>query len=97
MFFATYCLHLIKIGSAVWWFNTKSDSVPDPVTKHAACPVLLGQKWRKFNVCDFFFSNYLIIYYNLDFFSQLETNGLPILLNSEIDLVIYNQTLDIKG
>merc|ERR1712061_434073 len=32
-------------GSAVWWFNTKSDSVPDPDTKHAACPVLLGQKW----------------------------------------------------
>lgn len=32
-------------GSAVWWFNTKSDSVPDLETKHAACPVLLGQKW----------------------------------------------------
>ena len=55
MFFAMYCLHLIKIGSAVWWFNTKSDSVPDPETKHAACPVLLGQKWSKFNVCDYFF------------------------------------------
>ena len=35
-------------GSAVWWFNTKSDSVPDLETKHAACPVLLGQKWSKF-------------------------------------------------
>ena len=35
-------------GSSVWWFNTKSDSVPDPDTKHAACPVLLGQKWSKF-------------------------------------------------
>ena len=35
-------------GSSVWWFNTKSDSVPDPETKHAACPVLLGQKWSKF-------------------------------------------------
>ena len=34
-------------GSAVWWFNTKSDSVPDLETKHAACPVLLGQKWSK--------------------------------------------------
>ena len=32
-------------GSAVWWFNTRSDSVPDIETKHAACPVLLGQKW----------------------------------------------------
>ena len=35
-------------GSAVWWFNTKTDSVPDPETKHAACPVLYGQKWSKF-------------------------------------------------
>ena len=35
-------------GSAVWWFDTKSDSVPDLETKHAACPVLLGQKWSKF-------------------------------------------------
>ena len=35
-------------GSSIWWFNTKSDSVPDPETKHAACPVLLGQKWSKF-------------------------------------------------
>ena len=35
-------------GSAIWWFNTKSDAVPDPDTKHAACPVLLGQKWSKF-------------------------------------------------
>ena len=66
MFFATYCLHLIKIGSAVWWFNTKSDSVPDPETKHAACPVLLGQKWSEFDVCDFF--SLQSIYYNLFFF-----------------------------
>ena len=34
-------------GSGIWWFNTMSDSVPDVVTKHAACPVLLGQKWSK--------------------------------------------------
>ena len=38
-------------GSSIWWFNTKSDSVPDPETKHAACPVLLGQKWSKFLGC----------------------------------------------
>ena len=35
-------------GSAVWWFNTLSDSVPDVDTKHAACPVLLGQKWSMY-------------------------------------------------
>ena len=34
-------------GSGVWWFNTLSDSLPDVETKHAACPVLLGQKWSK--------------------------------------------------
>ena len=45
-------------GSAVWWFNTKSDSVPDLETKHAACPVLLGQKWSKLKkkLCSSFFS-----------------------------------------
>ena len=44
-------------GSAVWWFNTKSDSVPDLETKHAACPVLLGQKWSKLKkkLCSSFF------------------------------------------
>ena len=36
-------------GSAVWWFNTLSDSVPDVDTKHAACPVLLGQKWSMYH------------------------------------------------
>ena len=35
-------------GSGIWWFNVKSDSVPDTETKHAACPVLLGQKWSEF-------------------------------------------------
>ena len=37
-------------GSSIWWFNTKSDSVPDLETKHAACPVLLGQKWSKLTI-----------------------------------------------
>lgn len=32
-------------GSAVMWYNTKNDGVPDHLTLHAACPVLLGQKW----------------------------------------------------
>ena len=44
-------------GSAVWWFNTKTDSVPDPETKHAACPVLYGQKWSKF-----FFSTHFKVF-----------------------------------
>eukprot|EP00095_Tigriopus_kingsejongensis_P001887 maker-scaffold287_size221780-snap-gene-0.21 protein:Tk01887 transcript:maker-scaffold287_size221780-snap-gene-0.21-mRNA-1 annotation:"AGAP004611-PA" len=32
-------------GSAVFWFNLRSDGQPDYLTLHAACPVLLGQKW----------------------------------------------------
>ena len=35
-------------GSAVMWYNTKNDGVPDHLTLHAACPVLLGQKWSTF-------------------------------------------------
>ena len=34
-------------GSAAFWFNTKDDAVPDQLTLHSACPVLLGQKWSK--------------------------------------------------
>ncbi len=34
-------------GSAVMWFNTRSDAVPDNMMLHAACPVLLGQKWSE--------------------------------------------------
>ena len=32
-------------GSAVAWFNTRTDAHVDLETQHAACPVLLGQKW----------------------------------------------------
>ena len=73
-------------GSAVWWFNTKSDSVPDLETKHAACPVLLGQKWSKLKKnCThlFFFSlTFFVSYF------QLEISGFPMGLNSKIGHVI---------
>ena len=32
-------------GSAVWWYNVRRSEIPDQFTRHAACPVLLGQKW----------------------------------------------------
>ena len=35
-------------GSAVVWYNVHSSAAPDKETQHAACPVLLGQKWSKF-------------------------------------------------
>ncbi len=36
-------------GSAAMWFNTRSTAFPDYLTLHAACPVLLGQKWSKYH------------------------------------------------
>lgn len=57
-------------GSAAWWFNTHSDSVPDVNTKHSACPVLLGQKWSKFSR-----DSTLNQYADLFFPFQLEING----------------------
>jgi len=32
-------------GSSLFWYNTFTDSDPDILTQHAACPVLLGNKW----------------------------------------------------
>ncbi len=34
-------------GSSAMWFNVKSDAQVDDMTLHAACPVLLGQKWSE--------------------------------------------------
>ena len=32
-------------GSALFWYNIFTDSDPDILTQHTACPVLLGNKW----------------------------------------------------
>jgi len=42
-----------RIGAAVWpekggaafWYNIRSDGIPDDRTLHGACPVLVGYKW----------------------------------------------------
>jgi prolyl 4-hydroxylase len=34
-----------KKGSAAFWYNIRTSDIPDQYTMHAACPVLLGQKW----------------------------------------------------
>jgi len=34
-----------KKGTAAFWFNLRVSGQPDYITKHAACPVLLGNKW----------------------------------------------------
>lgn len=34
-----------KKGTAAFWFNLRSSGEDDYYTRHAACPVLLGNKW----------------------------------------------------
>ena len=34
-------------GSSIFWYNVLPSAMPDHLTQHAACPVLLGQKWSK--------------------------------------------------
>ena len=34
-----------KLGDAAFWFNLNPDGSGDEGTKHAGCPVLVGQKW----------------------------------------------------
>jgi len=32
-------------NDAVFWFNLKKNGIGNPMTRHAACPVLVGSKW----------------------------------------------------
>lgn len=34
-----------KRGSAVFWYNLKPNGESDDSTRHAGCPILIGQKW----------------------------------------------------
>lgn len=34
-----------KKGSAAFWYNLHTSGEGDDLTKHAACPVLIGSKW----------------------------------------------------
>ncbi len=34
-------------GSAVFWYNLHRNGEGDDMTRHAACPVLVGNKWGK--------------------------------------------------
>lgn len=34
-------------GTAAFWYNLQDSGEPDYLTYHAACPVLLGNKWGK--------------------------------------------------
>lgn len=35
----------VRKGSAAFWHNLKPSGESDYFTKHAGCPVLLGEKW----------------------------------------------------
>ena len=37
-------------NDAVFWYNLKKNGKGNPMTRHAACPVLVGQKWGKFSM-----------------------------------------------
>lgn len=37
-----------KKGSAAYWLNMDKSGNGDYRTKHAGCPVLVGNKWSKF-------------------------------------------------
>merc|ERR1711879_983580 len=36
-----------KRGSAVFWYNLKPNGESDDSTRHAGCPILIGQKFRR--------------------------------------------------
>lgn len=37
-------------GSAAFWYDLHASGEPDYLTLHAACPVLIGNKWGRFSV-----------------------------------------------
>jgi prolyl 4-hydroxylase len=34
-----------QIGDAVFWVNLRASGLSDPLTVHAGCPVIVGDKW----------------------------------------------------
>ena len=38
-----------KKGSAAFWYNLHPNGEGNEMTRHAACPVLTGSKWGRFN------------------------------------------------
>lgn len=40
-------LYLFIQGTAAFWFNLHKSGEPDALTRHAACPVIVGTKWGK--------------------------------------------------
>lgn len=44
---AVYCLCVLQ-GTAVFWYNLFPSGEGDYSTRHAACPVLVGNKWGEF-------------------------------------------------
>ena len=52
-------LYYFPQGTAVFWYNLFASGEGDYSTRHAACPVLVGNKWGKYflyslnRICDF--------------------------------------------
>ncbi|XP_041675519.1 prolyl 4-hydroxylase subunit alpha-2-like [Drosophila eugracilis] len=34
-----------KKGSALFWYNLHNDGEPNPLTRHAVCPMIMGNRW----------------------------------------------------
>lgn len=41
-------MHFSPQGTAVFWYNLFASGEGDYSTRHAACPVLVGNKWGKY-------------------------------------------------
>ena len=46
-----------RLGDAVFWINTQSSGLLNPLTAHAGCPVIVGNKWIA-NKWIFYFDQY---------------------------------------
>ena len=46
-------------GSAAFWHNLHPSGEGDELTRHAACPVLVGTKWGKLKIIRFKMKNIL--------------------------------------
>ena len=64
-------------GDAVFWYNLHHDGSGDFDTRHAACPVLIGEKWGKgllhvsFTFIDFHAPTNLLFWFPLTMFMWL--------------------------
>ncbi|KAH8391549.1 hypothetical protein KR200_010470 [Drosophila serrata] len=60
-----------KKGSALFWYNLHNNWDPNPLTRHAVCPVILGNRWSEFLYLSLRFT---FNYYIFSVFTKSMTN-----------------------